>query len=353
MKRLIAICLSVAMLCTLIPSAAAANTLKPNRIVMESVGHGEFVVSNGLTAMMGDVVDVASTAEEGELVFAESTEDAEIFKTSDEKYLVQVSGQSYLLTDKVNVDIDHLDTYNQLFEQFNVPEETIREMEDVITYQEALGNEEFEIDMYVPSVLNIGDGEVSPLAKTVSNTYYNYTDSAGNVWKMRDINTKYSNVATGMIGKSGTNAKAEADAFLNLAISVVGLVNPPVSLFGAGKSLYDYYAAKHGSVVDSSSGDYTSSCAIYDRIEKVSQIYTQASLQYVSAKTSHKVWINRVDTYQFYSSTGVSDASSFSINRVYYTQYWDNDEKTLQKIGFEDYIKLKLYSTYVKLNGTS
>lgn len=385
MKKMISVFLSAVMMLSLCPTAFASNSTaeknsdndyvfeptpdltheekeksaisklpETDTIQLRSVGHGEFMINDAISTQTENIANTASDAVAGEVIFAEPTADVEILKTSEGKYLVQVTEDSYLLTDKVNVELDDVNASRQILEEYNVPEKNIQEMEEIITYQKSIGNDEFAVDLYLPSEISaVSTGDVSTLGMTTKTTYYTYEDAKGTEWKMRDVNTKYTNVPTGMIEEKGVTAKEKAQAFVNVVLSAVGTKNVPVSLFGVGKSLYDLYVLNQGPVAQSKSGDYTSACAIYDRIEKVSQNYIQATGKYVSAKTSHKVWINRVDTYQFYSSTGKSDSSQVSVNKEKYSQYWDNGEKTLAKIGWEDYVTIKLYNTTVVLSGTS
>lgn len=212
------------------------------------------------------------------------------------------------------------------------------------------GNDSFSIESFVPSTIS---NDVSINAGTTETSYYSYRDSAGTTWRLRDVRVKYSHLSSGMIAYSGALAKNRAEAFVNYMVSAIGTISKTVSVFGWGKSLYDWYAAVRGPVQYSSGEDYTSSSVIFDRIEKESQYYVSTTQSYATGKISHKTWTDRLDTYQYYAATGEAEFFQPTVNVEHYSQYWENNEKTISRCGWEDYHKAKLYDTIVVMSGTN
>lgn len=342
------------LLCVIFSSTipvCAVEAKDENKIILECVGHGEFLVRKSLTdAAENKPVDKAEFATAGEIVSANSFDGDEILRVSAEKYLIKTADDTYMLADKITINPNDLALVKQVLQHYEISSRYINQIEEVICHQKELKNNDFFIELFVPADISNDSGTKGG---QITNSYYTYTDSQGDKWKMRDISIKYSNLSSGMVSKSGTTTKSYASAFVNVVISAAGTVSKTVSVFGVGKSLYDAYVAIHGTVQYSSGGDRTYSSAIFDRIEKTSQVYAEASGSYVTGKTSHKAWVNRLDTYQYYGATGESELIKPSVNEIHYSQYWDNNEKTLSHIGWEDYIEIKLYNTTVALSGTN
>lgn len=116
---------------------------------------------------------------------------------------------------------------------------------------------------------------------------------------------------------------------LAVQISVVGIGSKTISVFGLGKSLYDLYVAARGPVLSSRSTDQSSSVALYDRKEKLSQYYATALAKYVDGKTSHKIWMNKLETRQLYNGDPTFHDETKPLNTVEYSQYWDNNAMTI------------------------
>ena len=256
----------------------------------------------------------------------------------------------YLLTKKINVNDSNFEKCKSLLQEYNVDEQHIKNIQQVIEFQKELNNNDFLVEIYVPDTY---DSDVNTLSAQTETTYYTYTDRWGQRWSMRDIVTKYSNLWTPPVVKSGHSAKKASSAFVNAIISGVGIASKTISVFGFGKSLYDLYVDARGPVLASRSTDQSISVALYDRKEKLSQYYATALAKYVDGKTSHKIWMNKLDTKQLYNGDPTAYNKIRSLNTVEYSQYWDNNAMTIQPCGWEDYLKFKMYDTNVILNGKS
>ncbi len=358
-KRILAIVLSAVMFCSLMPAAFAADRIVeadvPESIRMESIGHGEFVINKSPLKALKPAINTAASAEKGDTVLVTPTKDEEIFQTSDGKYLVQATESSYLLTDKVSVDVDSVENSRSMMEAYDIPSKTIDEMKAVAAAQKAIGNDEFSVDLYVPSAISGGD--IVPYAGTTTVSYYNYKDKTGYSWKMKDVSIKYSNLhSSDWLKYQGSGTLSKAKATVNVILAAAGTINTIgkfTTAAGVVASLYDLYVAIRGPVVSSDGRDYMSSMIIFDRIEKQTHVSNATTGTYQLAKTSHKVWVNRLDTYQFYAKKGVSQLVKPNVNKVHYSQYWGNGEKAVSRIGWEDYVKCTLYGVTVKLNGVN
>lgn len=342
MKKLLMFILVLSLVSSMIVPAFAydqekvdANSKDSHIVRMESVGHGEFKVSNNQNSLTGNFVS------------AEKVNNDEELKISDDKYLIKVTNDTYLLTNKINVNASNFEKCESLLQGYNVDEQHIKSIQEVIEFQKALNNNDFLVEIYVPDTY---DSDANALSAASETNYYTYTDRYGQRWSMRDIVIKYSNVWTPMITKKGTSAKEKSDAFVNVVISGIGIASTSVSVFGVGKSLYDLYVAARGPVVSSRSTDQSNSSALYDRIEKLSQYYAPALAKYVDGKTSHKVWMNKLETRQLYNGNPNPFDTTVTINKVAYSQYWDNNAMTIQPYGWEDYLKFKMYDATIILN---
>lgn len=337
--------------------ARTLDTLSKSGWTMKSIGHGEFVLNDSFSPFSNNSVANSASATAGNLVQVEATQDTEIFKVSDGRYLVQATENSYLLTDKISLDVSNLDRYDSLFAQYNLSPESIDNIRKVASTQQSIGNTDFSIELYVPSELD--DLNSSSLVERVAQkpvtSYYTYTDSSGYVWKMRDVSQKFSKLRLkDSIKKSGVNTKNTAKACTGLILSIGGSITKIAKFATAASvatSLYDFYSAARGEVMTCTSSDYISSMLTFERIEKETSVLTSAG-SYQYGKLSHKVWLNRLDCYQLYTSDNMTPHfQPISINQSFYSRYWSDDSKTLARIGGEDYLTCTIYGVKVILNG--
>ncbi len=328
---------------------AETITLSPN-------GHGEY----------------AKTDEKSSnTITATATEDAEIYHIENEKYVVLTANDTYLLVDKVDIPIDTFSKEASVFKDYNVPEELIADIEKTIAEQNNLGNKDLEVAVFAPSlvktetnaVLNptsnlantvqlmndiaaFGDNEITPLwSEVLQPTYYTY-----NGYSLMDYMVKYWNSSTGMVERTGVSVKTIADTFIDFSVTAAGVVSKCVAFpaYGILTSALDVYQAIKGPVAYGSNSDRMYTNVIYDKILKSTQVYDYGGWNV--GCISEKVWINRHDTYQFYSSTGESYLNQFSINQVYYTDKYLNPAATA--VMYYSYIRwrdtpvqIQIYST--------
>ena len=146
------------------------NTPIKSGWIMESVGHGEFIIIDSDNITMRRMANVSTNVKQGEYISVVPTSDSEIFQTADGKYLVRATENSYLLSDKIAVNTNNIENYKPVFEKFNISQKSILEMEEVIASQVAMGNDEISIDIYVPSE-NLTN-EIMPLRGETNTSYY-------------------------------------------------------------------------------------------------------------------------------------------------------------------------------------
>lgn len=355
MKKFLSILLSISMVLGLLTSTAYANnaSTKHSATKFESIGHGEFRIAPSNSIASDEVEDV----EIGKVIIAYPTNDEEIFKISKDKYLLENTSNSYLLTDKINIDTENFDKNQRIFSKYSISSELITNMQEVVDSQKKLGNTEFSIELYAPSILNDKDmpsmDSISErVAEAPKYTNYKYKDKTGYTWNMRDCTIAYRHLHAGPVKKEGTSALSLSKAFANVVVSGAGIASTTISVFGVGKSLYDLYKAAKGPVISGSGGDLSTAVLIYDRLQKETSMMAQATGKYMPGKNSHKVWFNRLDTYQLYGSNGQSFSGKNSINKTYYSKHWNDSEAALSRIDFEDYLRVKLYDVTIVLKGT-
>jgi ACT domain-containing protein len=130
-------------------------------------------------------------------------------------------------------------------------------------------------------------------------------------------------------------------------------IKKTVSAFGIGQSLYSLYRSIVGPVSYGSGGDRTYSLIVFDRIVKTTSVYISATNEYREGCISQKVWLNRLDTYQFYAATGVAKLLQPSLNVAHCSENYDNPIMAITSISrYVDLpIKAKLYNETVVLVG--
>lgn len=277
-----------------------------------------------------------------ETVSAKATEDEEIFHLYDNKYVTWAYDDIYQLVDKIDVDINDFKLNNSIFSQYGISQTLIDNMEKAIVEQKEIGNDNFAISIYAPSMINAKQGNV-----TTEYSYYYYNGK-----HFRDISVKYWHMRTDMIENKGSNAKDIANAFINFIISAIGVGSTSVSAFGAGLSALDVYQAAYGTVSYGSHADYTNTLVVYDKIEKQTDMEFAGSWHDPGC-ISYKVWLDRNDTYQFYSSSGNSHLSKTPINFTYYSESFQSAAARVlynfPTTYYDDAIRFRIYSTTVVL----
>lgn len=351
MKKAISFFLAIAMAVMSMPVVFAVDSKEAveGTVQFTSVGHGEFKLNNHASFFSNKASDSVN-ASTGDTIVAYPTEDEEIFETSDGKYLTHAYDDSYLLTNRIALDVDNLEQYKAIFESNDISD-MYANIEDTVAEQKALGNKAFSVDVYVPDLLGNEGASVAGGTTTVS-PEYTYRSSGGVAYRMKDYTAKYFNCTHRPVYWDGTQSKVSAKALVNIMISIAGIGATYISVFGVGVSLYDLYKNAHGEVINSSSSDSVEVSVVYDRLEKETKFFLTSAQNFVSGKTSHKVWLNYLHSDQYYKAKGTHHVDDTFVNRSHYSKYWDNNEQTIARIGKEAYLKVTYYNSTVILNGT-
>lgn len=349
MKKIISVFSSISLLAvTLLPSVAYG--LEPVRITsatFSSNGHGEYEIVS-----VGDRVSGLFGQTNEENVVASATDDSDLYHISGDRYLLRAEEDKYLLTEKVEVNINNFETNEAVFSTHQISERVIQDMKSVAEAQKEAGNSEFSISLFVPARYDDAS-EVSPQANEPLGYSYLVRTYGGVQYDIRNYAVKYSNISTTMLNSASSNVLANAKAFKNMLIGIGGVFSDVVSVFGAGVSVYDYFKTVHDSVITGSSGDQLEAALVYDRILKETCVYEAG--KWAPSMTTHKVWLNRLDMRLYNGKTGVTTFAQPSINAVFYSEHFYDYLFAVNMTGldyFDAYLQAKLLNNIITLKGT-
>jgi len=294
-----------------------------NEIALTNNGHGQFTAIDDATANRMSKDELVKSFD---AVFVTATKDDEIFCYENDQYLISVSESTYLLTDKINVNIDNFPANEALFDKYGISDDSRKEMEAEIAEQKALGNDDFYIEIFAPRINSDRFQEKDPNGiplrtnnESEGTHYYSYYDSkTGFTHSMRDVIIASRNRQSGMIQKSGTITLSTAKSFVDFVVTAADISSKTLRAFALFDSAYELFKAIKGPVVTTSSGDNIYTNLWSDVLKK-----TTASMWYNSwsnTLVTYKVWLNKHDCYQAYSSTGQSWLETASINQVVYSK---------------------------------
>ena len=354
MKKLVCIISTVGLIFGSIVPIAAYNEIKNEEVIVAEYarykGHGEYeVCGNSMLNLESE------SMESGDRVGIIPTEDEEIYYISDNTYLVNAYNNTYLLSEKVQLDSQNYENNIVLFETHNVPENIKSDIAKVIATQKELGNKDFCIELFVPAKV-ISDVQVMA-NEPLGEVYYNYF-YRNHVYEMKDYSVKYKNLSSGMIEKKGLDVWDYAKLFGDFIFSIPGVADEVIiPAFGVFESAYELYASIRGPVTRASSGDRIYTDLIFDHIVKYTYAPDPVYGDYPNAGcVSHKVWLNRHDTYQFYSETGESCYEEISLNQELFTPNFENPAPTAILNGIssshvDSPITTEIFETHVILTG--
>lgn len=352
MKKAISVFLTIVIAVTMTPFAFAieANDVTGETVQFTSVGHGAFKLGKSSSFFSNRISDSVN-ANTGDTIVAYPTEDEEIFETSDGRYLTQAYDDLYLLTNKIDIDVDNLGQYRAVFGINDISDELYVGIEDTIAEQKELGNEDFSVEIYIPSLVNNSEiSSASRSGETTVSAEYIYSSPGLGKYRMKDYTVKYKNCNHQPVYWTGSIAKPSSESFITILISIAGIGYKSMSIFGIGISLYDLYKGVYGEV-EGSTKDSVNVSVVYDRLEKETKLYLTSAQGFVTGKISHKVWLNYLSSLQFYQDKGQHLYNETIINSSYYSRYWDDNEQTIARIKKEPFISVMLYTTKVILNG--
>lgn len=307
----------------------------------EYVGHGEFEISEGLS--MGLINENMNTLSDGDRVRVIETEDEEIYKINDNKYLTLAYDNKYLLSDKIDVCIDDYESNHNMFERYEISQNLRDEIRDVIDKQKELGNDDFKIEIFAPSIAQNSDVQImadEPLGYSYyTYNYYNQT------FYMRDYSVKYHNVRTDDYEESGAATLNKAKAFINFIIAITSNWSDTISAFSLGQSAYDVYSAMWGPVGSGSSSDIMRTALVYSWIHKETIARDLYGEYAGSGCSSYKAWLDHHETYQYYGAVGEGYLTKPYIGEELYSEHFQNPAPTAIDYGYTGYTDYFLRTT--------
>lgn len=342
MKKIISIIITICLLFSLATTALAANSTQVDEPLMKYNGHGQFTISKDVADKTTSITTTSDidNLKCGDVIRAKATEDKEIYHIIYDKYLSLAYGDTYVMADKIDIDTSDIGVNEANFKKYNVSSNIIENIKAEISKEEANGNKDFAVAIFAPSIIKTSTLQLSQNSNvfqsspitfslnggqriTTETAYYDYCNS-GTWFSMQDYKTKYWHASTHMLENKTENAKDIANAFFNLTISSIGTISQIVSIFGVGISALSVYQTLYGPVVYGQQGDFVTTNTIYDIIHKETSVYFNG--EWEQGSYTYKVWLDRADVYQFYGWTGDSDLQKKSINTVFYSEHYNDNE---------------------------
>ena len=324
MKKLVSMLLVIALSLSLSVGTFANTPLVDNAvenkdvIYLQDVGNGQ--LNESLYPEKGSIV-------------ATATDDAEIFHISEERYAAQVHKGIYLLVDKIPVSTITGDYASRklVYNVRNVPSVVCDSIETTIAAQAELGNKSFEVVLFAPTLIQKENIAVKSTLKDPNSVRLNAVESYSSNYSAYGYNwtdyfTKYTNLSISE-EVSGTTVKPKMSDAVSISATIVGLANSFFSYLSTGLSLYTYFTALFGTVSTASSGDRAYVNLIFDKLEKTTVGRSSPWLN--ETFMTHKVWLNRADHYQYYSSKGNSRSGSVYLNSTLYTANYNSAVETI------------------------
>lgn len=308
MKKYIAMVLSLAMVLgvMVIPAGAAKSSTPPSVpdvITVISNGHGQYSAippSNGSNNQNPPT----------DMLTAYATKDSDLFYVSGDTYLAQVTDNTYLMVQRIPLSTESADANTAIFEKYQLDNDIQDDIANTIEEQRAIGNHDFEIDLFTPSV-----------QRSVTYPNDNYYTYNGN--NMLDKFVKYSKLSVSTGELTGTSVRNTMSKFKNLLLSAGGIAIPSVALFGVADSALAFYQSIEGVTVSrGTSADKTYTNISYDKLVK--KTFYGVGGSYLLGCTSTKVWLETNATYQYYHATGKHNYKDEYLNQTRYTPSYNN-----------------------------
>lgn len=321
MKKIISSTVATILIFSFTLSASATSFLGTEEeiLFLQSVGHGQY--------------KTVSQKSNGEIIAVE-TEDEGVFHVKGNQYILSTEADNYLLVDKIDVNVDQFSLNQIQFNQYGIPNELVTEIQKTINKQKEIGNDKLEVAIYAPSL--------AASNQTENTTYYTY-----NGRQLRDYAIKYWHMSVSH-EKKGTGAKDTASSIFNFIISSAGVTSKTISLFGWGVSALSAYESIFGSVNYGTQSDKIYINIPYDKITKRTEVYMGGNWN--PGCTTYKAWLDRSDTYQYYSSTGKSKYFEKSLNLEYFSEHYNSAAATaIANAPMQHYdpgIRVKIYGVY-------
>ena len=333
MKKLLAIFLSLTFLVNLLslPAAAleTADTVEgyqedvlPTQILLKENPDGTYtLLDSSLTNQMREIEPYKTITNnyERNYIYAQSEVDMDILYLQDDQYLTCAYDNTYVKTDRINIDTFDFDKNYSNFEKYGICEDKVAKIKEMVESQREMGNTEFEYSIYISEPFTISTSEMSTRANNVEVLE---TDSA------RGYITPHLSVS------NGTSTKGIASGLISLAISIGGIFSGSVSILSTGASALSAFEAYiNQSVSVPLASDWQQIQFKYDWLKRTGYVHTTIGKQV--GCVAQKLWIDKLYYYQFYGKYkdivlkknprgDGSYKTTNSINQTHTTPSWNN-----------------------------
>lgn len=224
---------------------------------------------------------------------------------SDNTYVGKAEGTNYIQLDRIDIDVKNFNREDTVFQEYNISEETLDNIQETIAYAQENNNNQLEISLYSinPSLteyISVGNNRYR-------NTYEEVRDAS-----FKPIET------------TGYNTKNNLSLAKSFFITVFSVCSEDVNLVATGISLLQFIQNETGlRVATPTKDDWAYTSIFYDKLIKHTAIERNTTWQ--EGCVSQKLWINKAAVWAYFRSTGKSDEKVDSpINKIYYTKNWNN-----------------------------
>lgn len=313
-KRVLSAILAFTIAISCVPAYAVNYDVKEgSSVTFQSCGNGLYQISNPSPINLHT---------RGTVIHATATKNSDIFHVSSNNYLVLSHDSSYVLTEKISVDINSFSPKNYP----KIPFEVLDGLQKDIETQFSRGNMDFTAAIYSPVAENTYVSD-----STLSNRAYWGSQYTCGPYTLKDYFVELGNANTGMVEKKGTNTNTWAKSLFNLIISAGGTVSTTISLFGVGISAFDFFVSLFGKVERTNTKDYISVDTVYNKIGK--STYVLDGDMWLFSLGTQKATITQVNVYQFYADNGNTSYKNTMPNKVHKTENYDNPNMAIQMMG--------------------
>ena len=243
-------------------------------------------------------------AQSGTVVYAKSLHDGEMLQLSDNTYLGKAEGTNYIQMDRIDVDVDNFNREDPVFEEYDISETALDNIQEAIAYAEENDNDELEISLYA-----------------ISPNLTEYITVGGNNY--RNTYEEIRNASFKPIETSGPTTKDKLQAAKTFTLTLFSVFEGPIGYVTTGISLFDYYVAQtKASVNKGTLDDWSYTTMFYDKLVKHTAISRNSA--WMEGCVSQKLWINKAAVWAYFRSSGQQDnkVDTF-INTTKYTKNWD------------------------------
>ena len=242
----------------------------------------------------------------------------ELYQINNSDQYVLYESDTLQLLDRLPVNTTAFDQNESMFEEYNISEDIVNDIEEKIQQQTA--NSDLEVYIYVPHDKNTS--QVNTLATAPS------YDTKDEIVESRNANTMYQDIS------SGVNTAAICDAIFDIAVGWLGSLSKTIALIGNGKSILSACGAK---TVTGTTEDKAQFKLIYDKLVKYTHVY--AGSGWITGCKSYKVWMDQGTIYQYYVNLKKEVYTPKNFNTVIYSASYNN-AKQVALVNFMNGMKV-------------